>query len=66
MYKTPQAQRAMKLVLILAGIALILSLIVAAFVPEIFIVALIFIAFIVGIIALGLKVFEWICFGSND
>ena len=66
MYKLSQTRRIMKLVLILAGIALFLSLIVAAYVPEIFGVALIFIIFIVAGMALFLKIFEWICFGSDD
>ena len=56
----------MKLVLIIAGIALFLSLIVTAYVPEIFGIALIFIIIIVVGLALFLKIFEWICFGSDD
>ena len=56
----------MKLVLVLAGIALFISLIVASFVPEIFVFNLIAIILIVGIIALCLKIFEWICFGSDN
>ena len=66
MFKLPQTQRLMKLVMILAAIALFVTLIISAFVPEIFLFNLIAIVFIVGVLALGLKLFEWICFGSDD
>ena len=56
----------MKLILILAGIGLFLALITATFVPEVFVFALIFIILLVIGLALILKIFEWISFGSDD
>lgn len=66
MFKLPQTQRIMKLVLILAGIALFISMIIGFMEPIIFIAALIGIIFTVGALALLFKIFEWICFGSDD
>ena len=65
MFKLPQTQRLMKLVMILAAIALLVTLIISICVPECFGVGLIAIVFIVGFLALFLKIFEWICFGSD-
>lgn len=65
MFKLPQTQRLMKLVMILAALALFVTLIISAFVPEFFVVGLIAIVFMVGALALFLKIFEWICFGSD-
>lgn len=56
----------MKLILILAGIGLFLALITAPLMPEVFVVALICIILLVIGLALILKIFEWICFGSDD
>ena len=66
MFKLPQTRRFMKLILILAGIGLFLALITAPLMPEVFVVALICIILLVIGLALILKIFEWICFGSDD
>ena len=66
MYRIPQSKRLMQIILVLAGIALFLSLIVAAFVPEIFLICLIFIILMVGCAALFLKIYEWFILGPNE
>ena len=63
MFKLPQTRRMMTVIAIIEAIALFLSLIVA---PDFFVIFLIAGIIIWGAVALMLKIFEWICFGSDD
>lgn len=63
MFKVPQIGRFLKLLAVLEAIALFIALLIM---PDFFIVFLIVgILLFIGIV-IFFKLFEWICFGSDD